>query len=78
VLFIFIILLFEKLNNKSIIDAIYVIVSYTYGPLLGMYSFGLFTKLKPMGPKKCSLIFSVFNKKLTPKQNIIVIKIYYI
>ena len=48
VLFIFIILLFEKLNNKSIIDAIYVIVSYTYGPLLGLYSFGLFTTLKPM------------------------------
>ncbi len=46
-LFLIVILIFNKLNNSSIIDAIYVIVSYTYGPLLGMYSFGLFTKLKP-------------------------------
>jgi Na+/proline symporter len=46
-LFIIIILIFEQLNNKSIIDAIYIIVSYTYGPLLGMYTFGLFTKLQP-------------------------------
>jgi SSS family transporter len=48
VLFLFIILVFEKLNNTSVIDAIYIIVSYTYGPLLGMFAFGLFTKLKPL------------------------------
>lgn len=46
ILFVFIILAFKALNNKSVIDAIYIIASYTYGPLLGMYSFGLFTKLK--------------------------------
>ncbi len=46
-LFLIVILIFNQLNNSSIIDAIYVIVSYTYGPLLGMYSFGLFTKIKP-------------------------------
>jgi len=46
VLFVFIIVGFKSLNNKSVIDAIYIIVSYTYGPLLGMYFFGLFTKLK--------------------------------
>lgn len=45
-LFCVIILIFKVLNNKSVIDAIYIIVSYTYGPLLGMYTFGLFTKLK--------------------------------
>jgi hypothetical protein len=32
------------LNSKSLIDAIYTIVSYTYGPLLGLFAFGLFTK----------------------------------
>jgi Na+/proline symporter len=48
VLFVFIIMIFEQLNNKSVIDAIYIIVSYTYGPLLGMFSFGLFTKLQPV------------------------------
>jgi len=40
------IILFEMLNEKSIIDAIYAIAGYTYGPLLGLYAFGLFTKLK--------------------------------
>ena len=44
VLFVLIILVFKAVNNKSIIDAIYTIASYTYGPLLGMFAFGLFTK----------------------------------
>lgn len=46
VLFILIILAFEAINNTSVIDAIYIIASYTYGPLLGMFAFGLFTKIK--------------------------------
>lgn len=44
--FIFIILIFREINDRSIIDALYTIVSYTYGPLLGLYAFGLFTKRK--------------------------------
>ena len=44
IVFMLIILLFKSLNSKSVIDAIYTIASYTYGPLLGMYAFGLFTK----------------------------------
>lgn len=40
----FFICLVEALNNKSVIDAIYIIASYTYGPLLGMFAFGLFTR----------------------------------
>ena len=40
------IILFKEINNKSVIDAIYKIASYTYGPLLGMFSFGLLTKRK--------------------------------
>lgn len=47
VLFTLIILIIKAVNDKSIIDAIYIIASYTYGPLLGLYIFGLFTKLKP-------------------------------
>jgi Na+/proline symporter len=43
-LFAVIILIFEAINDKSVIDAIYTIASYTYGPLLGMFSFGLFSK----------------------------------
>jgi Na+/proline symporter len=46
VVFVLIILLFRAANNTSLIDAIYIMVSYTYGPLLGLYSFGLFTKMK--------------------------------
>ena len=38
------ILLFDAVNSKSLIDAVYTIVSYTYGPLLGLFAFGLFTK----------------------------------
>ena len=45
-LFIAIILIFRYSNNKTLIDTIYVVASYTYGPLLGLYSFGLFTKRK--------------------------------
>lgn len=44
VLLAFFICLVEILNNKSVIDAIYIIASYTYGPLLGMFAFGLFTR----------------------------------
>lgn len=35
---------FNAINNNSIIVTIYTIVGYTYGPLLGMYAYGLFTK----------------------------------
>lgn len=47
VVFIGFILLFKAANNNSIIDAIYTIASYTYGPLLGLFAFGLFTKMRP-------------------------------
>ncbi|MDR1813424.1 MAG: sodium:solute symporter [Tannerella sp.] len=43
-LFAVIILIFRALNDRSVIDAIYTIASYTYGPLLGLFVFGLFTK----------------------------------
>ncbi|MDR2824766.1 MAG: sodium:solute symporter, partial [Prevotellaceae bacterium] len=41
-----VVLIFRTLNDKSVIDALYTIVSYTYGPLLGMYALGFFTKRK--------------------------------
>lgn len=40
---VFIIMVF-LLNSTSLIDAIYTIVSYTYGPLLGLFAYGLLTK----------------------------------
>jgi Na+/proline symporter len=36
------ILLFRVVNSTSVIDAVYVIASYTYGPLLGLFAYGLF------------------------------------
>ena len=41
-----VILLFNAINNESVISAIFTVAGYTYGPLLGMYAFGLFTKYK--------------------------------
>ena len=38
---------FRAIGNGSVINAVYVIASYTYGPLLGLYVFGLFTRLRP-------------------------------
>ena len=42
--FIGIMLLFKAINNTSVIDAIYMIASYTYGPLLGLFAFGILFK----------------------------------
>ena len=47
IVFVLFILLFRAVNSTSLIDAIYIMVSYTYGPLLGLFAFGLFTKKKP-------------------------------
>ncbi len=45
--FVLFILLFRQINSTSLIDAIYILASYTYGPLLGLFVFGLFTKKQP-------------------------------
>lgn len=39
-----IIIVFKALNDKSVIDALFTLAGYTYGPLLGLFAFGLFTK----------------------------------
>lgn len=45
--FVLFILAFKALDNPSVIDAIYTIAGYTYGPLLGLFAFGMFTKRRP-------------------------------
>ena len=45
VILVAIIMLFRLLNNGSVINTVFTIAGYTYGPLIGLYSFGLFTKL---------------------------------
>jgi len=41
-----VILIFGKLNNDSLINSLFTAAGFTYGPLLGLFSFGLFTNLK--------------------------------
>jgi len=42
-----VILVFKEINNDAVINELFKIAGYTYGPLLGLFSFGIFTKLKP-------------------------------
>ena len=46
ILFFIIVLIFKWIDNKSIIDLLLKIASYTYGPLLGLFAFGILTKRK--------------------------------
>jgi len=46
IVFFFCILIFRALNDRAVIDKLFTIAGYTYGPLLGLFSFGLFTKRK--------------------------------
>ena len=42
-----VILIFKKLNlDRSVIDSLFTLAGYTYGPLLGLYAFGMTTKWK--------------------------------
>jgi len=43
---IFVILIFKVINDQAIIAALFTFAGYTYGPLLGLFGFGLFTKYK--------------------------------
>jgi hypothetical protein len=39
-----VVVLFNIVNNAAVVSAIFTVASYTYGPLLGLYGFGLFLK----------------------------------
>ena len=41
-----VILIFNAINDQSVIKSLFTVAGYTYGPLLGMFSFGLFTNFK--------------------------------
>ncbi|MCH7413478.1 sodium:solute symporter [Belliella sp. R4-6] len=44
ILMFLVIIMFRWINDQSVINAVFTIAGYTYGPLLGLYTFGLFTK----------------------------------
>ncbi len=39
-----VIIIFKAVNDQSVISAVFTVAGYTYGPLLGLFAFGLFTK----------------------------------
>lgn len=41
-----VIIVINLLNNTTVIDAVYILASYTYGPILGLFAFGIFTKFE--------------------------------
>lgn len=44
VIMLLVILVFKLINDDSVVNAIFTAASYTYGPLLGLFIFGIFTK----------------------------------
>jgi Na+/proline symporter len=44
ILLLIVIVIFRAINDRAVIDKLFTIAGYTYGPLLGLYAFGLFTK----------------------------------
>ena len=51
VLYLLVIIMFRPFHNESLIDKIFEIAGYTYGPLLGLYTFGLFIKNRKTNDK---------------------------
>ena len=47
VAFVLVTLAFNAIGSGSVMDLIYTLVSYTYGPLLGLFAFGMLTRRKP-------------------------------
>lgn len=45
VLLLFVIIIFRGINNDAVINSVFKVAGYTYGPLLGLFAFGLYTKV---------------------------------
>tara|TARA_B110000090_G_C13400202_1_gene453108 strand:+ start:4952 stop:6409 length:1458 start_codon:yes stop_codon:yes gene_type:complete len=46
IVLVIVILFFNSVLEKSVVTGIFVVATYTYGPLLGMFAFGILTKIK--------------------------------
>lgn len=75
IVFLVIIVVCKAINNKAIIDLVLDLASYTYGPLLGLFMFGLFTKRNVrdnLVPVICvlspvlSFMLNIFSDKIIP------------
>ncbi len=56
ILIFLVILIFNSINDSSVVGMIFRVASYTYGPLLGLYAFGLFMKSKKVQDKLVPII----------------------
>jgi Na+/proline symporter len=73
IVIILVIIGFRAINDQSVISMLFTLAGYTYGPLLGIYAFGLFTRFKVkdhlvpflaiLSPALCYVI-SVLDKQL--------------
>ena len=46
VVLIIVVIVFRYIQDKNVIDSLLTVAQYTYGPLLGLFAFGIFTKYK--------------------------------
>ena len=51
-----VIIIFNSINDDSVVKMVFKIATYTYGPLLGLYAFGLFVKSKTVKDKFVPLV----------------------
>lgn len=56
ILMFLVIIVFNAINDDSVVKMVFKIASYTYGPLLGLYAFGLFVKSKTVHDKLVPVI----------------------
>jgi len=56
VLMFLVIIVFNAFNDESVVKGIFKVASYTYGPLLGLYSFGLFVRKRGLHDKLVPII----------------------
>jgi len=50
-----VIIIFKEINDSSVVSSIFKVAGYTYGPLLGLFAFGMFTKYN-IKDKYCPLV----------------------
>ena len=43
---VFVVIIFKHVLERNVIDGLLTMASYTYGPLLGLFAFGIFTPFK--------------------------------
>lgn len=56
VIILFVILLFNALNDASVVSAIFRVATFTYGPLIGLYAFSLYAKQRLVADKATPVI----------------------